>query len=271
MSADHTGRITFASPSVESLLGWSARELVGVRVLDITHADDRQAAINHVASLDDGRMPPITLRIARSDGDFTWVEVHGHVVKDDAGKVTGSISVWHDASRNVQRERELRQLAESDPLTGLPNRRELGVRLAEMMKQRRHGERTAVLFCDVDGLKGINDQHGHDAGDRLLRTVADGIRKAIRTDDLVARLGGDELVIALSRIPDDDTAMRAAEKIRSAVSSSILLVDGTTITPTVSIGFVLARPDEAVESVLERADDAMYEAKAAGGNAVFGG
>ena len=271
VATDHTGRITFASPSVTALLGWGAQELVGVPVPDIIHKDDRQAAINYAAALSNEGSEPINLRIARSDGEFTWVETHGHLVKDDADIVTGSISVWHDASRSVRRERELRRLAESDPLTGLPNRRELHARLAAMMAQRRHGERTAVLFCDVDGLKRINDHYGHEAGDRLLREVAERIVKTVRTDDLVARLGGDELVVALSRVRDAGNARQAAEKIRTEVSASPMGVDGTTITPTLSIGVVLTRPGDDVESALERADDAMYQAKAAGGNCVFAG
>ena len=271
VATDHTGRITFASPSIAALLGWGAQELVGVRVPDIIHKDDREAAINHAAALTEEPSEPITLRIVRSDGEFTWVEAHGHLVKDDAGKVTGSIAVWHDASDSVRREKELRRLAESDPLTGLPNRRELHARLEEMMTKRRHGERTAVLFCDIDGLKRINDHYGHEAGDRLLRAVAERIEKTIRTDDLVARLGGDELVVALSRVPDAGNARQAAEKIRAAVSASALVVDGTTVTPTVSVGVVLTRPGDDVQSALDRADDAMYQAKAAGGNRIFAG
>ncbi|TXH31947.1 MAG: PAS domain S-box protein [Actinobacteria bacterium] len=271
VATDHTGRITFASPSIVTLLGWGAHELVGVPVLEITHKDDREKALNHVTALSDARTGPIALRIVRSDGEFTWVEVHGHTTKDDKGTVNGSISVWHDASQSIAHELELRRLAESDPLTGLPNRRELRTRLAAMLTQRRHSEQTAVLFCDVDRLKQINDRHGHDAGDRLLRTVADRIRKAVRTDDLVARLGGDELVVALSRVADATAAAVAAEKIRAEVSSAVTLVDGTTVTPSVSIGVVLARPDESVSSVLERADDAMYHAKADGGNKVISG
>ena len=271
VATDHTGRITFASPSVVTLLGWGAHELVGVRVLEITHKDDREKALHHATALSDARTGPITLRIVRSDGEFAWVEVHGHITKDDKGTVNGSISVWHDASQSIEHELELRRLAESDPLTGLPNRRELRTRLAAMLTQRRHGEQTAVLFCDVDRLKQINDRHGHEAGDRLLRTVAERIRKAVRTDDLVARLGGDELVVALSRVADATAAAVAAEKIRAEVSSAVTLVDGTTVTPSVSIGVVLARPDESVSSVLERADDAMYHAKADGGNKVISG
>ncbi len=271
VATDHTGRITFASPSVVTLLGWSANELVGVRLLEITHKDDREKALNHATALRDAQTGPITVRLARSDGEFAWVEVHGHITKDDKGSVTGSISVWHDASESIEHELELRRLAESDPLTGLPNRRELRTRLAAMLKQRRQGEQTAVLFCDVDRLKQVNDEFGHIAGDRLLRTVAERIRKAVRTDDLVARLGGDELVVALGRVPDANAAAMAAEKIRAEVSSAITLVDGTTVTPSVSIGVVLAHPDEDVNSVLERADDAMYQAKSDGGNKMFSG
>jgi diguanylate cyclase (GGDEF)-like protein/PAS domain S-box-containing protein len=269
VATDRAGRITFASPSIETLLKWGARELLGVLVQDITHHDDRERASTHAAAMRDVDLPPITVRFVCSDGEFTWVEVHGHTVKDAEGTVTGTISVWHDASQSVQHEEELRRLADSDPLTGLPNRRELQSRLGGLLTQRRLGERTAVLFCDVDGLKQINDQHGHRAGDDLLRTVADRIRISIRADDLVSRLGGDELVVALGRVPDAQAARLAADKIRCEVCASVILLDGVTILPTVSIGVVLAGPDEDVPSVLERADEAMYRAKAGGGNQVF--
>lgn len=117
-------------------------------------------------------------------------------------------------------------------------------------------------------MKTVNDDFGHGAGDALLRAVATRISAAVRSRDTVARVGGDEILIVLDGAHDIDKAAAIANKVRLAVKAPIS-VDGGEIQPTLSIGVTLARPDEGVDSMITRADEAMYKAKRGGRDRVI--
>jgi diguanylate cyclase (GGDEF)-like protein len=131
----------------------------------------------------------------------------------------------------------------------------------------RQGDRTAVLFCDLDRFKEINDSFGHGPGDELLRTVARRIRRALRSSDLAARFGGDELVVVLQGVRGMNDALHIAEKLRRAVAQPIPTSAGN-LSITLSIGVTMLRPGENPDAILSRADRAMYEAKQSGRNQV---
>jgi diguanylate cyclase (GGDEF)-like protein len=163
-------------------------------------------------------------------------------------------------------ERGLERRARTDELTRLLNRKELMDRLGSLLK---HGERDlAVLLCDIDRFKTVNDTHGHAAGDAVLRAIGDRIRGCLRThDDLGARIGGDELVVVLRGVHQLGEATQAAERLRHSAAEPILF-EGSTIAVTLSIGVTLALPHEGLDPLLARADDAMYQAKELGQNRV---
>jgi diguanylate cyclase (GGDEF)-like protein len=151
-----------------------------------------------------------------------------------------------------------------DPLTGLGQRGVLELRLqAAMARRNRHHRPLAVLFCDVDGLKAVNDRHGHNAGDQLLATVAERIRGAIRATDMAARIGGDEFAVVMEEASLEDAAA-IAERIRRSVSAAIIL-NGVEVTPGISVGgAVLSAGESTLDALLHEADMAMYAAKHAG-------
>ena len=165
-----------------------------------------------------------------------------------------------------EREQQLRLRATVDELTGLLTRRELLEQLQELLN---HPERNspgaglAVLFSDLDRFKEINDSLGHAAGDLVLRSVAERIRKVIHSNDLAARMGGDEMVVVLRSVADLDAAVAVAETIAAAISRPIHGEELETMI-TASIGVALAKPAEAVDALFARADIAMYQAKQAG-------
>ena len=170
-----------------------------------------------------------------------------------------------------EREQQLRQRASTDELTGLLNRRALLERLEELLADgdRRHGGGTlALLFCDLDLFKEINDTLGHAAGDLVLRSVAARIRRSIRSDDLAARMGGDEMVVVLRCVADQKDAVALAGTIARAIAQPIS-GDGVQARITASIGVTLARPGEDVDGLMARGDIAMYAAKKAGRNRVI--
>lgn len=161
---------------------------------------------------------------------------------------------------------ELRHLSRHDVLTGVPNRMAANERLhGEFMRLKRTGARYTVLMVDVDHFKRINDSHGHEAGDHVLRRVAKTLAASIRASDFLARFGGEEFVLLLPETAPE-AALQVAEKIRQAVQSRADPIAGSI---TVSIGLAGASPQDKDENAaLKRADDQLYVAKTGGRNRV---
>ena len=161
----------------------------------------------------------------------------------------------------------LNHLANHDALTGLPNRSLLYDRLTEYLEWASiNAQMVALMFLDLDGFKTINDTHGHGIGDVLLQAVAKRLTGCLRTSDLVARLGGDEFVIILPTILNVQDVTRVAEKILATLSQPFA-ISGQTIFVTTSIGIsIFPHNSEEIETLLQQADEAMYQAKGLGKN-----
>ena len=161
-----------------------------------------------------------------------------------------------------EREQKLQRRANFDDLTGLLNRRELLERLESLLSasRRRDDDELGLLFLDLDLFKQINDSLGHAAGDTVLRTVAERVRNRLRKGDLAGRMGGDEFVVVLSGLKDLAAATTVAETIAAAIQQPIHGSDFE-IVISASLGVTLARPGEALDDLMARADTAMYEAK----------
>jgi len=160
---------------------------------------------------------------------------------------------------------ELEQLAAHDPLTGLANRASLQHALAAALADHGH-ETTAVLFCDLDAFKDVNDDHGHDAGDQLLVLVAERMRACVRDSDVVARMGGDEFVVLLPQT-SREVAATVADRLSAAIQAPSVLDTGTTVIG-VSIGVAVSAAGTSAEDLLRKSDAAMYDAKSSGKNRV---
>lgn len=165
---------------------------------------------------------------------------------------------------------QLHTLASTDPLTGLANRRAVLERLeAELERSRRQGTPLSCLVVDVDHFKQVNDLFGHLQGDSVLKGVAEEARRSLRSYDLLGRFGGEEFLAVLPGA-DLETAASAAERLRAAISEGVQFRDAeeTEHGVTVSVGVAHLRADETLQSLLHRADEAMYLAKALGRNRV---
>jgi diguanylate cyclase (GGDEF)-like protein len=171
-----------------------------------------------------------------------------------------------DAARHVLEER-LKELSQRDPLTNLFNRRRFDQALEhELALSARHGDYPALIMCDLDGLKQINDSFGHPAGDKLLLGLAETLISELRTTDTIARLGGDEFA-ALLPGTGSEGADAAASKLVHAMRRHSWALDGQAIGSTLSAGVALADPTTLSAGTLSRAaDQALYRAKAAGGD-----
>jgi len=199
------------------------------------------------------------------------VRVPAPLHRDEVAATLGAIAVLRDNSiARRSAEEAIRQMAYYDPLTRLPNRRLLEDRMEQVLASaRRRQTKAAVLFIDLDKFKQVNDQHGHDVGDWLLRQVADRMRAVLRESDTAARVGGDEFVVLLPDAAKVQDAVDVAEKIREQLELPFVTDEGITLEISSSIG-VAVYPDQAEDprELLHFSDEAMYIAKKRGRNAV---
>ena len=191
-----------------------------------------------------------------------WISISA--VKDEAGAVVAYVGISVDISRMNHVHSEMERLAHHDALTGLPNRLLLMSHLEHALKRAVRGGMGALLFIDLDGFKSVNDRFGHRVGDEVLVTVARRIRARLRESDMLARLGGDEFVVVLERIGGVETAARVAEEVMRAAAAPLALGDfevelgaSVGIMPFPAAGLTPAQ-------LLDSADQALYQAKAAG-------
>ncbi len=165
----------------------------------------------------------------------------------------------------LQGEKEkLEEIAYTDPLTGLYNRRfffEEAKKLYELAK--RHNEPFSIIMMDVDNFKRVNDEYGHDVGDMVLKKLAEVIKNSVRASDIAARFGGEEFIIALPKT-DEEGAVLVAERIRQEFKKSKVVVDSLEVRTTVSVGVSTYRGDQTLDQLIKEADEALYRAKKTG-------
>jgi diguanylate cyclase (GGDEF)-like protein len=211
-------------------------------------------------------LPPTCILIRR-DGVEAAIEDSTAPIHDRHGRVTGAVMVFHDVSSARALTLKLAYIAQHDTLTDLPNRALLNDRLSQAIAlAQRHHTALALLYLDLDRFKHINESLGHLVGDRLLQSVALRLTECVRATDTVSRLGGDEFVILLSEVAHEQDAAISADKLLQTIRKPYVL-DDHELHVTASIGIVVHPGDgTAVESLLQNADSAMYEAKNRGRN-----
>lgn len=278
-TADADSCLSYLSPSIEKLLGYTANELVGKpMIFTLTEESVHEALKQLGEAITVARDAPGTryldrmaeLAQVRKDRSVVWTEVAIRAFFDIKGNLEGAQGVTRDITERKLAQDAIRELAYYDPLTQLPNRRLLSDRLeqaiAASVRRREHG---AILFLDLDNFKEINDAHGHEVGDQLLQQVARLITAQLRESDTVARLGGDEFIILLNHLAKDGSeasveANRLAHKVLDALHEKLLL-DDKECSVTASIGLALfGQESDQAKELLRKADNAMYQAKKAG-------
>lgn len=262
------GVVTWVTPSLTTTLGWAPEDLLNHELIDFVHPDGRPDAEMRRAAVYAGTIDLFRVRVRAKDGSYHWIQAHVKPFYDRDGNQDGIVGSFRIIDTEVAVEAELESRARSDELTGLINRREALERMAAMTGHpRRTGEEAVVLFCDIDGFKTINDRYGHSAGDAVLHAVAARVNACVRSGDIAARFGGDELLVLLNGVHELSDAVGIADKIRRAAAEPVN-TDGLILTATLSIGVTLAVPGESVDDTIARADEAMYQAKQAGGDRV---
>jgi diguanylate cyclase (GGDEF)-like protein/PAS domain S-box-containing protein len=252
------GRFTLLNPAWEQLLGWTQEELRARPIRELVHPEDTEQALGPILAPDGHatELENITTRFQHRDGSWRWLLWSARRDGDS----------WYAAGKDVTDRVWLERQALHDPLTSLPNRLLLMDRARQALA-RLHRSRgvVAMLFIDLDKFKAVNDNLGHDVGDRLLLSVSERLAELMRDSDTVARLGGDEFVILAEEIESDGEALALAERVLDALERPFAL-GSSEVAILASVGISVSHhADTDPETMLREADVAMYRAKGAGG------
>jgi diguanylate cyclase (GGDEF)-like protein/PAS domain S-box-containing protein len=259
---DLDGTRTYASPACRAILGYEPEQLVGISTFSFVYPDDLGAVQERMRRVIEGHADQRGRnRVVRSDGKIAWVEANLRLVRDPAtGAPREIVSIVRDVTEQVENEARIEQIAGTDYLTQLPNRRAFLTALEALLGRQAP---CALLYVDLDDFKPINDTHGHLAGDAVLMEVAARLRREAPEEALVSRLGGDEFAIL---IPDATLASPAevAEQVLAALAVPIQ-TSCVVAEISASIGISLSpQHGTDTESLLRATDMAMYNAKRLG-------
>src|SRR3954454_18986228 len=276
------GLVVEVNPALAATLGAEPEQIVGRRLLDFTHPDDRGTSSSVGQEVLSGDRSEVTLekRYITTSGEIVPVRVTMIALEEPDGDAHKLVQV-EDMSRQQATEDDLRREALEDPLTGLANRRALHRELTPLLGD---GEPSApdvepgsadnpareapededqpswaVLYVDLDNFKSINDEYGHRIGDAVLVAVARRLAGITRDADLTARVGGDEFVVLL-RITNADEVAAARSRVRRSLARP-LRIEGQALKLSASVGYALPRREDSAVGLLDRADAAMYEQK----------
>ncbi|QCU90267.1 diguanylate cyclase domain-containing protein [Thiomicrorhabdus sediminis] len=260
----------YANQLTQELFGIINEEVVGFRDKDFFPTE----TVNKLRQIDlkvlAGHSSEEEIVIDYPDlGKRHYLEVKTPIYNDDKTEIIALLGISTDITKQKQLEEQVRQLAITDHLTNLANRRQLFTQLEQAYnRSRRHNTFAALCYLDLDGFKEINDQHGHQIGDDLLVEIANRLVSEVRDIDTVARLGGDEFVILIEDIGKDfDSANNAVIGFKQKLQQIIdepYLIDGNPISISASIGYELfngANEARSYNQILDVADSRMYEEK----------
>ncbi|EDZ61401.1 diguanylate cyclase/phosphodiesterase (GGDEF/EAL) with PAS/PAC sensor(s) [Sulfurimonas gotlandica GD1] len=270
------GVYKYASKQVENILGYTSQEVVGKTPFDfMTTEEAKKVAVKFMKLIEqEERIVNLENINIHKDGHEVYLLTSGTPFFDERGKILGYRGIDRDITPLKQKQKEIEHLAFYDTLTGLANRQNINDRISqEINYTRRNNFESALLFLDLDDFKVINDTHGHDHGDEVLKTVSHRILKSIRSFDIAGRIGGDEFVILVRGVQENnENSLDHLESLLKRVLQEInepIVVNSFSHHVGVSIGVaILPRDGDNLEEILKCADNAMYEAKHLGKNRV---
>ncbi|WP_407333621.1 diguanylate cyclase domain-containing protein [Enterovibrio sp. 27052020O] len=265
---DRKGLIHYVNPAFTEKTGYLPEELIGQnpRILKSGEMSKNEYASlwNQIST---GKIWRGEFYNRKKSGEFFWEIASIAPVKQRNGEISHFVAVKEDITDLKEAKKHIDHLANHDTLTGLPTRKLSMERLTNAMAHAKaHHRKVAVLFVDLDGFKSVNDTHGHDAGDLVLKKTTERLSACVRDIDTVARIGGDEFLITLTNITDTETIYKVSERMIQTVSNPFHFGD-VEVRVTASIGISLY-PDHAntPQELVTLADHAMYEIKRNGKN-----
>ncbi len=277
---DQERKIIYWSAKAEQITGYKAEEIIGKHCSDniLAHINeegqkccDNPDTCPLLKALNSKTTYEGDLYFKHLDGYRVLVHIKTFPVFDNNQNIIGAGEIFYDNSEvdglNL-RIKELEQLALLDSLTRIANRRYIEIQLHSRLNEyKRFGWQFGLLFIDIDHFKKVNDQFGHDVGDKVLKMVANVLIKNSRSFDLAGRWGGEEFIVLVPNV-NDSQLYTIAHKFKNLVAFSHLKINSTTINVTVSIGATLSQPKDTPEVNDKRADRLMYESKKNGRNRV---
>ncbi len=256
-------RFRWMNATFELMFGYEPGELVGLpaRVLYPDSASATCMEREPRSMLQRDGSFRTQLRLQKKGGEGVWADLRATLLSPQE-----SLWVLADITGLKEQATRLETLAFHDPLTGLPNRAMLQQLLErELATCKRFGGALAVCFMDLDGFKPVNDRMGHEAGDVVLQKIAERLQQGVRSHDIVGRIGGDEFVLVLTRLESREQIEVTVSRLLARLRAPILLERGAQAGVSASIGIALCPQDaQTGRALLRCADEAMYQAKAAG-------
>ena len=277
---DRDRRITYWNKGAERITGFDAKKVQGHfchdNILNHVNEDGIQLCFDGCplhATMADGQPRQAEVYLHHAAGHRVPILVRTSPIRDENGEITGAVETFSDNSKLMSILHQIRRLEDvalQDHLTGIGNRRFMERRLqTAILEFEQQNTSFGVLFMDVDDFKAINDTHGHKTGDQVLVMVANTLHNYLRSGDAVARWGGEEFVALLIGL-DESGLATAAEKLRALIEHSALRLEDQKVGVTISIGMAIVRPDDTPKSIIDRADQKMYQAKKANHNHITG-
>jgi diguanylate cyclase (GGDEF)-like protein/PAS domain S-box-containing protein len=261
---DMKGRIVDSNQRAQEKYGYTKEQLLSKKIQDIRHPSMGEDYKYQMKQAEEEGVVFEGFHL-RSDGTRFPVEVSARGVHTVQGPLR--IHIIRDISKRREQEEKIAWLARYDSLTGIQNRGSFIIQMEqEIQRSLRSGMRFALMLFDIDRFKYINDHHGHEAGDVVLRHVAESVRKVLRNTDQIGRLGGDEFVVLQTDVREREDAVQLAGRICTAAAEPVLYND-VSLSVGISLGISLFPKDaKDTDSLLLHADKAMYQAKKSGGN-----
>ena len=277
---DSKGRIKFWNKAAEDITGYKRDEVLDSKCEDniLIHIDKagerlcfKECPIKQAVK-EGSCMTNAYLQ--HKNGYRIPVTIKTFPVRDESYNVTGVLEIFKENMNIDNMEYTLNILREQamlDPLTNLANRRYLEINLnAKLNESKRYSAKTGILFIDIDDFKSVNDTHGHEAGDAMLKNLSMTLSKNTRPSDIVGRWGGEEFLLIIPNI-DARLLTQIANKLRNLIRNSSIMSENNAISITVSIGATMISPDDTSDTLIKRADSLMYRSKKAGKNKVTAG
>ncbi|HHW68188.1 MAG: hypothetical protein PWP07_1431 [Epulopiscium sp.] len=263
---DLNGKVIYASPSHNAILGHAPENYVGESFFNFIHPSEIEEVKNQIQDmLKTKESATLEFRHMHSDHSWLWLEVKMSLVLNEDENPKHFLLVAREIMERKLFEEKLRYLAYHDTLTNLPNRRLFKTKLTQCIDEASNlNENIAVMYIDIDRFKQVNDTLGHDIGDKLLCQFSQKIKACLRKSDVLARLGGDEFCILL-RVNQKKDAISIAKRIINDIQPK-WKINSCEFNATLSIGMAFYEDGLDEETLLKRADIALYHAKKSGRN-----
>jgi diguanylate cyclase (GGDEF)-like protein/PAS domain S-box-containing protein len=255
--------LIYVNSAFERMTGYRRDEILGGNCRFLQGSDTDQPGLESVRqAILKAKDVQTVLKNYRKDGSVFWNELYMSPIRSQSGRLTHYVGIQHDVTLRVELERKLAYMAHFDPLTGLANRSMLMDRIEQaILRAKRNGDLVAVLFFDLDNFKLVNDMFGHDAGDSLLKTVADRFRAATRGSESASRLGGDEFVVVVENFKHEAEAEYIMRRITYEIKRPTLVSEQEFL-PSASVGLaIFPRDGSTPQDLLHASDMAMYVVK----------